>query len=78
MMAVRVRLVALAEIYLMLLRIIKRWFCHHDWRFRRNIYGDEINAILSHVYRSIYRCEKCGDIQFRGSLVFDECSPAKK
>lgn len=39
------------------------FFCKHEGdEFIRNIYGDEINAVsLKTVYRSWWRCRKCGN-----------------
>ena len=38
--------------------LIKSTFCHHEWEWVRNIYGDEINAVGGR--RSWWRCKKCG------------------
>ncbi len=45
----------------------RRMFCRHDFRFWRNIYGDEI--ILSGWKRSDWKCAKCGQLQLRDYLV---------
>jgi len=39
--------------------------------FVRNIYGDEINQISpkNRVYRSEWRCIKCGKIKYKQDLV---------
>ena len=42
--------------------MIKQLFCKHEYKFVRNIYGDEI--IASGWKRSMWRCEKCG--KFKG------------
>ncbi len=43
-----------------------RLFCKHEYVFVRNIYGDEINA--KGGMRSVWRCKKCGCIQYGRSL----------
>ena len=40
--------------------------CEHEYEFVRNIHGDEINWCGG--YRSIWRCKKCGNIQYRNEL----------
>ena len=52
------------------MKIIKRIFCKHkNLIFVRNIYGDEINQVsLKHTYRSIWICEDCGKIIYKGEL----------
>lgn len=52
------------------MKIIRRIFCKHkNLIFVRNIYGDEINQIsLKHTYRSIWVCEDCGKIIYKGEL----------
>ena len=40
--------------------------CEHEYEFVRNIYGDEIN--LCGGYRSIWKCKKCGKIEYRKNL----------
>ena len=46
------------------------WFkqikCKHEYKFVRNIYGDEINWCGG--YRSVWRCNKCGKIEYRKYL----------
>lgn len=37
---------------------IKQIFCKHEFKFHRNVYGDEINALGC---RSIWVCSKCED-----------------
>ena len=49
-----------------IINIIKSWFCKHEYEFVRNIHGDEINWCGG--YRSIWRCKKCGNIQYREEL----------
>ena len=56
-----------------LIDIIKSWFCKHEYVFVRNIHGDEINWCGG--YRSIWRCKKCGKLQYREQL---ELSLAEK
>jgi len=43
------------------------YFCNHEWKFNRNIYGDEI--IYSGFHRSWWVCDKCGISQGRDYLV---------
>lgn len=45
---------------------LKRLACKHEWRFVRNIYGDEIN--MAGGRRSWWRCPKCGACQCRDEL----------
>ena len=45
------------------MNLLKRLFCEHEYEFVRNIYGDEINACGG--YRSIWKCKKCGKIEYR-------------
>lgn len=40
--------------------------CEHEYEFVRNIYGDEINHCGG--YRSLWRCKKCGRLQWREQL----------
>ena len=49
-----------------MMKWIKRLFCEHEYEFVRNIYGDEINACGG--YRSIWKCKKCGKIEYRKKL----------
>ena len=49
-----------------MMKWIKRLFCEHEYEFVRNIYGDEINACGE--YRSIWKCKKCGKIEYRQNL----------
>jgi len=47
-------------------RLVRLWRCHHEWRFERGIYGDEINHVsLSKIYRSWWKCRLCGKRQLR-------------
>ena len=48
------------------MNLLKRLFCEHKYEFVRNIYGDEINACGG--YRSIWKCKKCGKIEYRKNL----------
>lgn len=43
----------------------------HELVFIRNIYGDEINQISpsNRIYRSEWRCTKCGKIKYKQYLV---------
>lgn len=50
------------------MNIIKRLlFCKHDYKFVRNIYGDEI--IYVGWKRSLWKCSKCGAYQYRDYLM---------
>ena len=40
--------------------------CKHDYKFIRNIHGDEINQCGK--YRSIWKCKRCGKIEYRYDL----------
>ena len=46
--------------------IIDKLYCKHDYKWVRNIYGDEINTLNGK--RSVWRCIKCGKIQYRDEL----------
>ena len=37
--------------------LIKQLFCHHEYDFVENLYGDMINYRGG---RSVWRCKKCG------------------
>ena len=51
-----------------MLKRIKHLFCFkHDYLWMRNLYGDEI--IVYGYKRSMWRCRKCGKIQYRKDLV---------
>ena len=54
----------------MIKELIKQLFCKHEYYFVRNIYGDEINYCGG--YRSLWRCKKCGNLQWRESLYQEE------
>ena len=45
--------------------------CEHEYEFVRNIYGDEIN--YRGGYRSIWKCKKCGKIEYREHLQTSIC-----
>ena len=45
---------------------IKSLFKRCEYEFVRNIYGDEINHCGG--YRSLWRCKKCGRLQWREQL----------
>lgn len=47
----------------------KKYKCHHDYVFVRNLYGDEINYYGG--YRSVWQCKTCGNIKFRENLYED-------
>lgn len=55
-------------------KFFKKYWCDHDWEFDSNIYGDQINACGG--YRSIWKCKKCGKIEYRRYL--QEYSMMKK
>jgi hypothetical protein len=46
---------------------LTRFLCQHDYRFIRNIWGDEI--IACGYKRSIWQCSTCGKRQWRDNLV---------
>lgn len=39
---------------------VTSWFCRHDYKWYRNVYGDEINHV---DWRTEYRCVECGKIR---------------
>lgn len=49
---------------------IKILFCKHEYEFLRNIYGDEINWCGG--YRSIWKCKKCGNLEYKDELYNDK------
>lgn len=51
------------------MKIVKRIFCHHEWQFERNIYGDEINHVGGK--RSWFMCRKCGKRRLDSHLHLD-------
>jgi hypothetical protein len=48
------------------MKIINRLFCKHDYFWRRNIYGDEINAVNGK--RSWVVCSRCGKWKAKDKL----------
>lgn len=48
------------------MNLFKSLFCKHDYKFIRNIYGDEINHRCGK--RSLWQCEKCGNLEYRDYL----------
>ena len=50
-------------------QILSKYRCEHEYEFVRNIYGDEINWCGG--YRSEWRCKKCGKIQYREHLNYE-------
>lgn len=46
--------------------MFKRLFCKHEFEWKRNIYGDQIN--YAGGKRSLWQCSKCEAGQFRGPL----------
>jgi hypothetical protein len=50
------------------------FFGNHDWKWVRNLYGDQINRFGG---RSIWRCRKCGKTRPRQFLV-EESEPQFK
>ena len=51
---------------LIVLNHFKRLFCHHKYKFIRNIYGDEIN--INNGKRSLWECTKCQKYKTREKL----------
>ena len=51
------------------MNILKRLFCKHDYRFVRNIYGDEINYLNK---RSEWKCSKCGKRKYSNELCYQK------
>ena len=49
-----------------LIKLIQKFRCIHDYKWVRNIYGDEINNLGGK--RSVWKCLKCGKIQYRDEL----------
>lgn len=49
-----------------LYKLIQKIGCDHEYKWVRNIYGDEIN--LTDGKRSIWKCFKCDKIQYRDEL----------
>lgn len=48
------------------MRIFKQLFCKHDYKFVRNLYGDEI---IHHGWkRSEWECCKCGKTKYKKEL----------
>ena len=43
-------------------KFIQNFGCDHEYKFVRNIYGDEINQCGG--YRSLWRCVKCGKYKY--------------
>ena len=61
-------------IVLNIFNFIKQIFCSHNYVFRQNIYGDEINGdeINDHNgNRSIWQCSKCGKIIYKKDQKLD-------
>lgn len=48
------------------MNIIRQLFCKHDYKFVRNIYGDEIRYLG--WKRSEWRCSKCGKLKLEDNL----------
>ena len=48
------------------MKLFKSLFCKHDYKFVRNIYGDEINHRGGK--RSLWQCKKCGNLEYRDYL----------
>ena len=49
------------------MNLIKQLFCKHNFKFIRNIYGDEIN--LHNGNRSEWKCKKCGKTKYQQQYV---------
>lgn len=47
-------------------KLIQKIRCNHEYKWVRNIYGDEINSTGGK--RSIWKCFKCNKIQYRNEL----------
>lgn len=47
-------------------RFIQKYGCDHEYKFVRNLYGDQINQ--HDGARSVWECIKCGHIQYREDL----------
>ena len=63
------KLIALHFLYL-IMSILKKIFCKHDYHFYRNIYGDEI--IYCGYKRSIWKCSKCGKKKYKDELLKED------
>jgi len=50
-------------------RKLRCFFGWHEWRWHRNVYGDEINLVGG--MRSVYRCENCFGFEYRDELGGD-------
>lgn len=52
------------------MKLFKRLFCKHEYKWLRNMHGDEINIISTSkkIYRSVWACEKCGKVQYKEQL----------
>lgn len=48
------------------MNILKKIFCKHNYKFIRNIYGDEIRYLG--WKRSEWQCQKCGKYQYKDKL----------
>ena len=48
-------------------RVVRRIRCEHEWKHKRNIYGDEILVANA---RSVWVCAKCGKFQWRKELYY--------
>lgn len=48
------------------MRFFRRLFCKHEFRFVRNIYGDEI--FEWDLKRSIWQCVECGKLNVLNEL----------
>ena len=43
-------------------RYFLRWFCSHDFCWRYNVYGDEIDKLGGK--RSVWTCRRCGAMRY--------------
>ena len=50
------------------MKIFKRLFCKHDYRWSENIHGDMIIALG--WKRSIWECSKCGKVIYSDLLDY--------
>lgn len=44
--------------------------CKHEYQWKRNIHGDEINWLSTahEIFRSVWKCKECGKTQLRNGL----------
>lgn len=49
------------------MNFIKGLLCKHEFKFIRNVYGDEVNHLGG--YRSISQCVHCGKKEYGGLIA---------